>query len=159
MRRSLPLLILVPLIIGVARGASADLTAFTGANRTPPNRTVGGVALSLSLLVIGFEFEYSHSGEDPSAGAPSLRTGMFNMEFQTPMVSGLRFYGTFGGGLYRERLAAHQETGVGANVGGGVKITVAGPIGVRFDYRVFSLSGDPLHDNPRRIYVGFNVAF
>ena len=117
------------------------------------------MALSLSLLIIGFEFEYSHSGEDPSAGAPSLRTGMFNMEFQTPTVSGLRFYGTFGGGLYRERLDAQQETGFGANVGGGVKITVAGPIGVRFDYRVFSLSGDALHDNPRRIYVGFNVAF
>ena len=159
MRRSLPLLILVPLIIGIARGASADLTAFTGANRTPPNRTVGGVALSLSLLVIGFEFEYSHSGEDPSAGAPSLRTGMVNMELQTPTVSGLRFYGTFGGGLYRERLAAHQETAFGANVGGGVKITVVGPIGVRFDYRVLSLSGEPLYNNPQRVYVGFNVAF
>ena len=159
MRRSLPLLILVPLIIGVARDASADLTAFTGASQTPSNRTVGGVALSLSLLVIGFEFEYSHSGEDPSAGAPSLRTGMFNMELQTPTVSGLRFYGTFGGGLYRERLAAHQETAFGANVGGGVRITVVGPIGVRFDYRVFSLSGDRLYDNPQRIYVGFNVAF
>ena len=121
MRRSLPLLILVLLIMAAARDASADLTAFTGANRTPSNRTVGGAALSLSLLIIGFEFEYSHNGEDPSAGAPSLRTGMFNMEFQTPTVSGLRFYGTVGGGLYRERLAAHQETGFGANVGGGVK--------------------------------------
>ena len=122
MRRSLPLLILMLLIMAAARDASADLTALAGANRTPSNRTVGGAALSLSLLLIGFEFEYSHNGEDPSAGAPSLRTGMFNMEFQTPTVSGLRFYGTVGGGLYRERLAAHQETGFGANVGGGVKI-------------------------------------
>ena len=159
MRRSLPFLILVPLIIGVVRDASADLTAFTGASRTSSNQIVAGVALSLSFLVIGFEFEYSHSGEDPSAGTPSLRTGMFNMELQTPTVSGLRFYGTFGGGLYRERLAAHQKTAFGANGGGGMKITVVGPIGVRFDYRVFSLSGDPLSGNPQRIYVGFNVAF
>ena len=159
MRRSLQLLILVFLIMSVARDASADLSAFTGANRTPSNRTVGGVALSLSLLVIGFEFEYSHSAENPSARAPSLRTGMFNIELQTPTVSGLRFYGTVGGGLYRERLATHQETAFGANVGGGVKIAVVGPIGVRFDYRVFSLSGDPFYNNPQRIYVGLNVAF
>ena len=159
MRRSRPLLVLILILLGTARDASADLTAFLGANRTPSNRIVGGVALSVSLLAVGFEFEYSDSGADAAVGAPSLRTGMFNLELRAPAVAGLRFYGTVGGGLYRERLTERQETAFGTNIGGGVKVTMVGPIGVRFDYRAFSLSGDPLHDNPQRIYVGFNVAF
>ena len=159
MRRFLSLLVFAVLVVGVARDASADLTAFIGANQTPLSRTGAGVALSVSLLVVGFEFEYSDAGEDTSSGAPSLRTGMFNVQLQTPSASGLRFYGTFGGGLYRERLADRQETSFGANVGGGITVPLAGPIGIRFDYRVFALRGDPLYDRPQRFYVGFNLAF
>ena len=159
MRRFVLLLVFVGLVAGIARDASADLTAFIAADQTPSSRAGAGVALSVSLLVVGFEFEYSDTGEDTSSGAPSLRTGMFNMQLQTPSASGLRFYGTFGGGLYRERLADRQETSFGANVGGGVKVALAGPIGVRFDYRVFALRGDPLHNRPQRFYVGFNLAF
>ena len=97
MRRSRPLLVLILILLGTARDASADLTAFLGANRTPSNRIVGGVALSVSLLAVGFEFEYSDSGADAAVGAPSLRTGMFNLELRAPAVAGLRFYGTVGG--------------------------------------------------------------
>ena len=159
MRRSRLLLILVQLFVGISREASADLTAFVGANRTQSNRTVGGLSLSVSLLVVGFEFEYSDSRADPSAGSPALRTGMFNLELHTPTVAGLEFYGTAGGGLYRERLADHQVTAFGANVGGGVKVTVVGPVGMRFDYQAYSLSGDALHDRTQRVYAGLNVAF
>ena len=144
----------------VARPASADLTAFVGANQTPANRTVTGAALGLSLIIIGFEVEYASTSEDQEAAAPALTTGMVNMHVQTPFgISGLQFYGTVGGGGYRERLGDRQETSFGANVGGGVKISIAGPLRVRFDYRLFTLRGAPLHGKPQRLYAGLNLAF
>jgi len=30
---------------------------------------------------------------------------------------------------------------------------------VRFDYRIFTLRGNPLHTRPQRLYVGLNLAF
>ena len=159
MRRALLFLVLLTFLFGTARDASADLTAFYSENLTPSSRAGSGVALSLSLLLLGFEFEYSDTGKTASANSPSLRTGMFNLEVQTPTVARLKFYGTVGGGVYRERLIEHQETGFGANIGAGVKVTVTGPIGIRLDYRAFQLNGDPLHKNPQRIYAGLNLAF
>ncbi len=148
------------MLTGVASPALADATTFIGPNRTPANRMTRGAALGLSLLVIGFEFEYSDTPEDRSANAPSLRSGMFNMLVQTPVsISGLQFYGTIGVGAYRERLDAQETTNVGGNVGGGVKISLLGPLRARIDYRVFTLRGSPLHDRPQRIYVGLNLAF
>ena len=85
---------------------------------------------------------------------------MFNLELHTPTVAGLEFYGTAGGGLYRERLADHQVTAFGGQRWRwGVKVTVVGPVGMRFDYRAYSLSGDALHDRTQRVYAGLNVAF
>ena len=85
----------------LATPAFADLTAFVGPNRTPTNRTATGAALGISLLIIGFEFEYSATPEDRAADAPSLKTGMFNVLVQTPFggLAGLQFYGTAGGVL------------------------------------------------------------
>ena len=75
-------------------------------------------------------------------------------------VAGLQFYATTGGGIYRERLGTtHQETNVAANTGGGVKISLLGPVKVRIDYRVFRLSGAPIHRTPQRVYVGLNLGF
>ena len=148
------------ILTSVASPALADFTAFLEPNRTPTNRTARGAALGLSLLIIGFEFEYSDTPEDRAANAPSLRSGMFNLLVQTPLtISRLQFYATIGGGAYRERLDAHETTNVGGNVGGGVKISLLGPLRARIDYRVFTLRGSPLHDNPQRIYVGLNLAF
>ncbi len=138
--------------------ADAHVTVFTGVNSTPSNRAARGCAAGLSLLVLGFEFEYSSAIEDELA--PSLQTGMFNVLVQTPVpLAGLQFYGTTGGGIYRVRLVGVQETNVGLNFGGGVKIALAGPFRARIDYRVFSLRGQPLVAKPRRIYFGLNVAF
>ena len=139
--------------------SAADVTAFVGAARTPSNRTARGFALGMSLVLFGFEFEFSDSIEDQMAGAPSLRTGMFNVLLQTRSPIGLQFYGTVGGGLYRERLGALQETNGGINAGGGVKMTLAGPLRARVDYRVFTLQGNPLFSRPQRIYAGLNLAF
>ena len=72
---------------------------------------VKGFAAGMGLLVAGFEFEYAHANEDLSNAAPGLRTFMFNGLVQTPVpIGGLQFYGTAGGGIFRETLDAASET-------------------------------------------------
>lgn len=158
MRRALPLSFAL-LFILVARDAAADLTAFVGTTLTPANRPARGVAVSVSLLFVGFEFEFSDTGADASAAAPSLRSAMFNLQVQTPRVAGVQAYATAGGGLYQEQLAERKKTNLGTNAGGGLKVPLAGPIGVRLDYRVFTLRGSPLYATVQRFYVGANLAF
>ena len=78
---------------------------------------------------------------------------------QTFGLSGFQLYITTGAGLYRERLGGDQETNFVLNNGGGVKVTLAGPIRVRVDYRIFNLRGNPQHSTVQRIYAGVNLAF
>ena len=140
--------------------ARADITAFLGVNTTPTNRTVRGLAGGVGLLIVAFEFEYANTSEDLDEGTPGLKTFMFNGLLQTPMaIGGLQFYGTAGVGGYRETLDDVSETNVGVNFGGGVKISLVGPLRLRLDYRVFTLQGDPLHDRPQRVYAGANLKF
>ncbi len=158
MRAILVILSVAAVMLYAAAPADADLTAFVGANVTPSNRPVRGFAAGLSLLVVGFEFEFSDTAADESAGAPGLRTGMFNLLLQTPFgISGLRFYGTVGGGIYQEDGAGLQEINAGVNVGVGVKIAVAGPLRMRLDYRVFRLRGSPQFERHHRLYAGINL--
>ena len=140
--------------------ASADFTAFLGVNPTPSSRVVRGLSLGVGLVIVGFEFEYANTSEDLDELAPGLRTFMFNGLVQTPVpIAGMQFYATAGGGGYRETLNDVSETHVGINVGGGVKMTLAGPLGLRLDYRVFTLQGDPRHSKPQRFYAGLNLKF
>ena len=148
------------LVVLGATPAFADATAFLGVTPTPSNRVAKGVALGITVLVVGFEFEYSDTSEDLDSAAPSLRTGMGNVIVQTPIaISGLQFYATAGGGLYRERLVDVQETNLGMNIGGGVKVSLLGPLKLRLDYRLFTLRGSPLHSKPQRVYAGLNLMF
>jgi len=143
-----------------ASPAVADVTVFVGGAMQPSNRPVKGVAVGAGLLVLGFEFEYAEASEDSAGAAPLLRTGMGNALLQTPVpIAGMQFYATAGGGLYRERLGARSETQTAINSGGGVKITLAGPLRARIDYRVLRLNGDPLHSVVHRAYAGLNLAF
>jgi hypothetical protein len=150
----------VVLLLIAATPAFADATVFLGSNMTPTNRVAKGVAIGVGLVVIGFEFEFSDTGESVDDPAPSLRTGMGNVLLQTPFpIGGVQFYFTTGTGIYRERLQEQQETHIGFNTGGGAKISLLGPIRARLDYRVFNLRGEPLHSTAHRIYAGFNLAF
>ena len=143
-----------------ATPAAADLTAFLGVNPTPASRPVRGVAAGAGILVVGFEFEYAIAGEDVDERAPSLRTFMGNALVQMPFpVAGLQFYATAGGGVYRETLLQVSDTDVAGNVGGGVKVSLVGPLRLRFDYRVFTLRGEPRHARPHRFYAGLNLKF
>jgi hypothetical protein len=138
--------------------AAADLTFFLGLNPTPATRTTRGFGVGINLLIVGFEFEYARTAEDEIDLAPSLTTGMINGTIMTP-TTGVQLYATAGGGFYRERLGSVQETHFGTNVGGGVKMTLVGPLRLRLDYRVFNLRGSPLHSSPQRVYAGANISF
>lgn len=143
--------------------AFADLTGFLGVTTTPANRAAKGFAIGTGLVIVGMEFEYAGTNEDLVEQAPSLRTFMFNGLLQTPIpIAGMQFYGTAGGGIYRETLSSAvdpSETNVGINVGGGAKIKLLGPVRLRVDYRVFTLKGSPRHANVQRFYAGINLKF
>ena len=154
------IVLLAALLSMIAAPAFADATLFIGTTTTPSTRAAKGFAIGAGLLIVGFEFEFASTSEEVEDAAPSLRTGMGNVYLQTPIaIAGFRPYLTTGAGLYRERLNDRQETSVGLNSGGGVKINLAGPLRARVDYRVFNLRGDPLHSTVQRLYVGANLAF
>ena len=160
MRVARLLVLAAVLLLAAASHALADATVFLGAVTSPTARQVRGFAFGGGILVIGFEFEYSDTREDPADLAPSLRTGMGNILLQTPVaIAGFQPYFTTGAGGYRESLNGRSETQIGANAGGGVKMRLVGPLRARFDYRVFRLRGAPLHDVVHRFYVGANVSF
>ena len=149
--------------------ASADITAFLGRTTTPEARNARGLAIGTGLLIVGFEFEFASTDEASTvAGSalndvPAIKTYMFNGLLQTPVpIARMQFYGTIGGGVYRETLKIDPDndgTNFGTNVGGGAKITLAGPLRVRLDYRVFSLRGTPRHSTVQRFYAGINLKF
>jgi len=148
------------LTAAVAAPARADITGFIGANTTPANRQVRGGALGFGLIIIGFEVEYAFTPDDPPAKAPALTTGMGNLLLQTPVaIFGFQPYFTTGLGLYHEELGSHSDTAVGLNTGGGVKVSLAGPLRLRVDYRVFKLGSDALYSPAHRVYAGLNLKF
>jgi opacity protein-like surface antigen len=154
------MLLAAVMLVASAPAASADISAFIGSTTSPVNRPVRGFAVGAGILIVGFEFEYADTAEDAPSGAPALRTGMGNVLLQTPLpIAGFQPYLTTGAGGYREQLGGNSTTNIGLNSGGGVKITLAGPLRVRFDYRVFRLSGNPRVDVVQRLYVGANLAF
>jgi opacity protein-like surface antigen len=148
------------LTFAAVRSASADATAFVGANTTPSNRGVKGFAIGAGLVIVGFEFEYANTSEDSSAAAPSLKTFMGNVLLQTPTaIFGFQPYFTTGFGFYSETLGAHNDKDFGWNTGGGAKIPLAGPLQLRVDYRVFKLGGGALYSPAHRLYAGINLKF
>ncbi len=138
--------------------AAADITAFFGAARKPEIRSAKGLSLGITLIAVGLEVEYSDVSEKPADAAPRLRTGMVNAIVQTP-TSGAQLYATIGAGVYRESLGSTQETNTGLNLGGGIKMGLAGPLKLRLDYRLFRLRGEALHPTVHRVYAGINASF
>jgi hypothetical protein len=140
--------------------AHADATLFIGANTSPANRTAKGFAIGAGLVVIGFEFEYSDTTDDVKAAAPSLKTGVGNLLLQSPVAfAGFQPYFEIGGGVFHEELSAVSNTGFAGNTGGGVKISLIGPIRLRVDYRVFTLMNGALSSPAHRVYAGVNLKF
>lgn len=156
-----PVLALTVLFLaGSAQPARADITAFLGLSPTPERHALRGFSGGLSLLIVGFEFEFSDLSEDDIDGLPGLKTYSGNVLAQTPVeIMGTQLYATAGAGGYRETLGVAEETHVGINLGGGAKIRLVGPLRIRLDYRVFRLQGSPLYSTYQRFYAGGNIAF
>jgi hypothetical protein len=152
-------------LVATAAPARADLTGFLGVTTTPTARTNGGFSAGTGFVIVAFEFEYAATKEDLTSTqvAPALKTYMFNGLLQTPIpIARTQFYGTIGAGAYHETLSTqplNDQTNIGTNIGGGGKITLAGPLRLRIDYRVFTLHGSPRHTPVQRIYAGINLKF
>ena len=144
-------------LAATAAPARADITAFLGLTPTPERHTLKGFAVGAGLIIVGWEFEFAHIGEDIDEGLPGLKTYSGNFLVQTPTETQL--YATTGVEAYRENLGDFQETYFGTNIGGGVKFKLVGPLRVRADYRIFKLQGSPLHSVYQRFYVGGNLKF
>jgi hypothetical protein len=160
MRSLRPAALTALLALAAATPARADATAFIGADTTPANRPTRGVSVGTGLAILGFEIEYARASADGAAGAPSLTTGTGSILLQTPgEISGFQPYLIAGAGLYRERLGTHTDTSLTTSTGGGVKITLVGPVRLRVDYRVFKLGSGALYSPAHRIYAGLNLKF
>lgn len=144
-------------LLGRPATASADVTFFLGFSPTPETRSTRGFSAGINMLLIGFEFDYAHTSADEAQLAPSLRTGLMNVVLMTPTRTQL--YLTAGAGVYRETLLGVRETNGATSFGGGVKISLVGPVQVRLDYRRFNLAGNALYKHPHRFYAGLNIAF
>jgi hypothetical protein len=143
-----------------AAPAAADATLFLGTNMTPENRKTQGFTIGAGLLLLGFEFEYASTSDDLASGAPSLKTYSGNVLLQTPFaIFGIQPYFTTGAGVYQEELDLREDTGFGFNTGGGVKVSLIGPLRLRVDYRAFRLGDDALYSPAHRLYAGLNLKF
>ena len=160
MRRTIIRVGLVAAIAFSGRPAFADATIFAGASMTPSSRPVRGAALGVGLLVIGFEFEYAYTSEDPTVRAPELKMGTGNLLLQTPFeIYGVQPYFITGAGVYSETLAGGNDFSVTLNTGGGVKIAMFGPLRFRADYRVIKLGSGAVNSPAHRVYAGLNLKF
>lgn len=163
----------IGLVAASASPARADITAFLGTARQPVTtsstaglasptvrQTVTGAAFGMGLLVVGFEIEGASYVEDTVNQVPGLKTGMANVMVQTP-TGGAQLYATTGAGIFHETLGTDTDTNVATNIGGGLKIALAGPLRLRVDYRLIHLRGRTasVDANVQRFYVGLNLKF
>jgi hypothetical protein len=158
-------LLLIPLFALAALAltpspAAADATAFYGVATTTVTRPATGLAIAVKIILVGIEFEYAHMDERYPEHVPGVNSTMFNLVLSTPTK--VKIYFTTGGGLSHETLGAASEWGFGTNIGGGVKIPLAGPLRIRIDYRLFNVHGSipgSVDKRQQRIYGGLNFAF
>jgi hypothetical protein len=137
--------------------ARADATLFAGTN------SFGGIRPTLGISVgnfsnalgesVGWELELAKG----LRGGPTTYGGGFLVQ-SILIADRLRPYGTFGLGIYasdgRGQIAF-------ASVGGGTKFRGAGPLWLRFDYRLL-LHGDDTPEHlryPHRVTAGVSVEF
>ena len=144
-------------LAAAATPARADVTAFLGLSPTPDNHFLRGFSGGVSLIIIGFEFEYAKLSEDDVEQLPACRRIQATCWCRrrrecscTPRSAAA---------ATARALGDAEETHVGVNIGGGAKIPLIGPLRVRVDYRVFQLRGAPIHSTYQRFYVGGNIAF
>jgi hypothetical protein len=162
---------LVVLTISSGRAAAqpaelpVNLTAFAGLAMAPDPHAALGVAVGVRPRPgpVSLEFEFSRSRSDPASGVPAIMIFAGNILIQLPAQgSRFQFYGTFGGGIYFQLFDHHSgEPDDAPSFGGGVKVTLAGPLKLRMDYRAFRLApmAGEYHSNEQRLYTGIVAGF
>ena len=139
--------------------ARADLTIFAGLQGAPVIRPTTGISLGFGVLLVGWEVEIARVTEELEDAAPSISAGTGSLYVQNPVpISGVQLYAIAGAGLYRERLGVFEQTDVHMALGGGAKISLAGPLKLRLDYRYFRLR-DAFAPDAQRLYAGLTLAF
>ena len=143
-----------------------NLTAFAGLAMVPDAHAVSGIGVGVRPQPgpVSIEFEYSNSQIDRTRSVPSIVTLAGNFLFQVPVrQSRFELYGAFGLGFYvpqpdRQR---GEDADSAWNFGGGTKVTLAGPLKLRMDYRVFRLAPIPgrHHSDLRRLSLGIVAGF
>jgi len=142
-----------------------NLTAFAGAAMTPDAHAVSGIGVGVRPQPgpVSIEFEYSRSQIDRARSVPSIMTLAANFLVQVPVrQSRFELYGAFGLGFYvlqPDRQSGDADSAW--NFGGGAKVTLAGPVKLRMDYRVFRLAPIPgrHHSDLRRLSLGIVAGF
>ena len=112
---------------------------------------------------MAFEFEYSSTAAKTRSTACAVAQDRHRATCccrRRFAIFGFQPYFTAGGGrLLTSSIGTRRETGFAPNTGGGVKISLAGPLRLRVDYRVFKLSGSALYSPSHRFYAGLNLKF
>lgn len=154
-------------LLAIGKPAFADVTVFLGVNGAPyvnqslTGKFTWGVAVDSTVgsfmgLKVALEGEYADTGRPPQG--LGYRTLSLDVLLRAPKLGKLQFYGAAGGSFYQESFRGVADTGVGGNVGAGLKVPIWKPFGLRADYRVFFLQNayqTPMH----RGYLGASVEF
>ena len=153
------ILLVLVLLLCASVPARADLTIFAGLQGSPVIRPTTGISLGFGLLLVGWEVEIARVTEEFEDAAPSIAAGTASLYVQNPVpISGVQFYAIAGAGLYRERLGIVEQTDVHLALGGGAKVSLAGPLKLRLDYRYFRLR-DAFEPDAQRLYAGLTLSF
>jgi hypothetical protein len=158
---------LAALIVMVPVSARGDATVLLGLMSGDGPRPSVGAAFSYCPSVAGFEIEYLGTLGGETAGHSSAGGIFGSVIVQLPTSSNVQFFAMGGFGVWGETFADGKGTGeLGAkNIGGGVKIRIAGPLRLRLDYRLFVLGdsqdGDrgPSTKHPQRFSAGLHLVF
>ena len=153
-------------LVVFATPAHADALVFTGALASGSGaRLITGASIGFFYPALGsiggWEVEYARTrGGTQSPGIYTLGASLLVQSL--PNADGLQFYGALGGGSYTRDEAGSLFQ---ANVGGGLKVRLAGPLRLRFDYRLYILQRSDAgeffteHRHPQRVTVGIGLGF
>jgi hypothetical protein len=144
MKRTLAVLLIILVVSSVP--ARADVTVFAGVQPNGGAHPVVGAAFGRAPGVVGFELEYARTIGAVTATKPSSGSVNGGLLIQTRPASGrIQLYGIGGFGVWGETYEDGRGSGaiLATNIGGGVKVPMAGRFKLRVDYRLFMLGDAP----------------
>jgi hypothetical protein len=117
---------------------------------------IGGTLTTTWFKLLALEGEIARQ---PGQPVDSSMTSFQASALLAPPLGPLTPFGGFGVGVFRQSRGAARDNGTLKAFVLGVKLKVAGTLVVRGEYRVLSLSGEPLLDMDQRFSAGIGVSF